>query len=41
MNPTFVDGEEDFYNQDVILGLTEDDALSAEEEAFMIGYLCS
>ena len=41
MIPEYIDGEEDFYNQEVIQGLGEDDALSIEEEGFMMDYLCS
>ena len=37
----FVSAEVDFYNQNAIFSLTEDDALSTEEEGFMMGYLCS
>ena len=37
----FIEGEEDFYSQEVRVNLAEDDALSSAEEGFMIGYLCS
>ena len=34
-----LDKEEDFYNEDEIGLLLEDDEISDEEEAFMLGYM--
>ena len=36
-----LDKEEDFYNKDEIGSLLEDDEISDEEEAFMLGYMGS
>ena len=37
----FKRAEEDFYDEVTIMRLVADDELSAEEEAFMYGYLAS
>ncbi len=42
MNNLFEEGDnDDFYNEDEIELLLEDDEISDEEEAFMVGYMGS